>query len=223
MEAVQSLLRPGDRFWDGGAHQGYVTLLAARRVGGDRVFAFEPSAYNRWYLERHLRWNGMDGVRVLPAALGGRDGVRSFDETGSSVTFRVGAGEERVPVRSLPGLLAEGLDPPTFLKLDVEGSEAEVLEAGADLLPEDGLAFVALHSRDSWRRCSRLLVERGFRLLPSARLRSYLLRSDGAWPGDPDLVGVGPARGADVAALRALEFFPDDLRDDDGAVAAAPP
>lgn len=204
--ALAELVRRGERFWDGGAHQGYVTLLASRRVGPEgSVTALEPSEYNRWYLERHVAWNDLGNVRVLPVALAGEDGRRSFDETGSSVTFRVGEGSGRVPVRSPSTLVAEA-GSPTFVKLDIEGGEEEVMEELLELLPPDGVAFVALHSREADRCARDLLSSSAFRVLPSARLRAYRRRG-GGWPGDPDLVALGPERAADPAQLERLPFF----------------
>jgi len=34
LEALQAIVRPGDCVWDVGAHKGFVTLAAARLVGG---------------------------------------------------------------------------------------------------------------------------------------------------------------------------------------------
>lgn len=209
-EALAALLRPGDRVWDGGAHQGYVTLLAARRVGpGGGVAAIEPSGYNRWYLERHLGWNGLEEVRVLPVALGPEDGRRSFDEAGSSLTFRVGEGRESVPVRS-PGSVAQEVGPPSFVKLDVEGAESELLEGVLELLPADGAAVVALHSPEADRRACAALEAGGYGVLTTRRLRRFRRAgAEGGWPGDPDVVGLGPDREVDLAGLRRLPYFGD--------------
>lgn len=204
--ALAELIRPGERFWDGGAHQGYVTLLASRRVGVDGIVAsLEPSGYNRWYLERHVDWNDLDNVRVFPVALAREDGRRSFDETGSSVTFHVGEGSGSVPVRSPPSLAAE-VGSPTFVKLDIEGGETEVMEQVLELLPDHGAAFVALHSPEADRRAREIFAGAGFTLLPSARLRAYR-RRDRGWPGDPDVVALGPDRPVDLEGLGKLPFF----------------
>src|SRR5690348_10903654 len=41
---IANTLRPGDVFFDIGAHQGWMSMVAARRVGlKGRVVAFEPS------------------------------------------------------------------------------------------------------------------------------------------------------------------------------------
>lgn len=204
--ALARLVKPGDRFWDCGAHQGYVSLLAARRVGPEgSLVCVEPSGYNRWYLERHLAWNGVADARVVAAALGAEDGTAPFREQGSSVRFRLGDGDQTVPVRSVASLVREGATPPTFLKLDVEGAEASVLKGAADYLSASGAVFVALHSRESWRQCAALLRAADYRLLPSARLRRYRRRS-GSWNGDPDLLALGPER-VEPSGLRRLSFF----------------
>lgn len=207
-EAIAALIRRGDRLWDAGAHQGYVTLLASRRVGSEgAVTALEPSEYNRWYLERHVAWNRLDNVRVVPAALAGEDGRRRFEESGSSVTFRLGEGQGEVPTRS-PATLAEATGRPSFVKLDIEGGEVEVMEEIAELLPSDGAAIVALHTPEADRLARRVFGDRGYALLPSGRLRRYRARGAGAgWPGDPDLVALGPERPADPVRLRRLPFF----------------
>lgn len=206
MDALARLARRGDRFWDGGAHQGYVSLLAARAVGPEgSVIALEPSGYNRWYLERHVDWNGLDNVRVLPVGLARADGRRRFDEQGSSVTFRVGEGAGTVPVRS-PSSLAAELGRPSFVKLDIEGGEADVVGQLAGILPPDGAAFVALHSPEADRRARKAFSRAGFRLMPSARLRAHRARASG-WPGDPDLLALGPERPPGSEELVRHPFF----------------
>lgn len=209
IRAMARMILPGDRFWDGGAHQGYVTLMAAGRVGPEGVvYAFEPSPYNRWYLRTHVRWNALSNAQVLPVALGGGVDRREFREAGSSVTFRLGGGRETVPVRTIPSLIGgRGLAPPTFLKLDVEGAEAGVLEAGAGSLSPRAAVMVAVHSRESYRRCRTALEGRDFRLRHSARLSRYLSREGEGWPGDPDLVAIGPERPASGEVAAVDPFF----------------
>src|SRR5690606_37982007 len=134
LAALACVTRPGDVFWDVGAHKGFVSLAASRLVGPDgTVIAIEPSSVNRSFLERHLAWNAVDDARVIAAALSDHEGAAAFGGTGSSVAFKLGEGSERVTVRRLDALAAElGLVGPSVVKLDVEGEEARVLRgAGA--------------------------------------------------------------------------------------------
>lgn len=67
VDAVADLIRPCECFWDVGAHQGYVALLASRRVTpSGSVYAFEPFPKNLWYLRHHVAWNRLRNITVLP-------------------------------------------------------------------------------------------------------------------------------------------------------------
>jgi 16S rRNA C967 or C1407 C5-methylase (RsmB/RsmF family) len=87
VQLVASITRPGDVVWDVGAHHGFVTLCAARRVGATgEVHSFEPSARNLKFLRRHLRWNKIENTVVHPCALSSFDGEFWFGGTGTSKT-----------------------------------------------------------------------------------------------------------------------------------------
>src|SRR5690606_20691149 len=126
---LESLIHPGDIVWDVGAHHGYVALFAARRVGpAGQVHAFEPSRRNRRMLERHMRWNRVTNVRAHAFALSAFDGEARFGGEHTSKTFALGAGPEVVNVCTAATLVARGVcPPPTFVKIDVEGAEADVV------------------------------------------------------------------------------------------------
>ena len=62
---VDRFLRPGMVVLDLGAHHGFYTLLASRKVGPKgRVIAFEPSPRERRRLIWHLRLNRVSNVVV---------------------------------------------------------------------------------------------------------------------------------------------------------------
>lgn len=205
---IADLIRPGDCFWDIGAHKGYITLIAARRVGErGRVYAFEPSQDNLWFLRKHLDWNRLRNVNVVAAALSSYDGRAPFGG-GSSLALKLGAGRESVAVRAIQSLLErDDYQPPTFLKIDVEGAEADVLAGAGPCLQRPDLALlVSVHSRQQYDLCATLLERQGYALVRSGTL-SRALASD--WDGtafpdgraDPDLLALGPARQLGQAAL----------------------
>lgn len=149
-EHVASTLRPGDVFWDVGAHFGWYTLLGSGAVGSaGQVYAFEPALSNLWYLRHHVAWNRCANVEVKPVALGREDGERSFGGRGTG-SGRLGMGNDRVQVRTLDGLVASGAcRAPTYLKIDVQGAEAEVLEGAAQTLGRapDAALVLATHAQ----------------------------------------------------------------------------
>ncbi|MBV8462025.1 MAG: FkbM family methyltransferase [Acidimicrobiales bacterium] len=144
---VVALLRrfvgAGTTVVDAGAHMGYITLLAARRVGpGGQVHAFEcdPRLVDR--LEEHVALNGASWVRVNPVAL--------LDHSGDEVPFHLpsqlgwsstrGGGEGdvvTVPTVALDDYLeGRGVEPESisFVKVDVEGAELDVLRGAQTTL-----------------------------------------------------------------------------------------
>jgi len=147
-EEIVRRLRPGGCFYDAGAHIGYYSLLASRLVGdAGRVVAFEPDPANLDVLQENLSRNSMSNVVVVPAALWSHGGVVTFRRSASErpeVSSRRGAvvapngkgldaGLIRVEALTLDGF-AEEHDPPTMIKIDVEGAEVEVLEGAQKLI-----------------------------------------------------------------------------------------
>ena len=103
-----------------------------------KVFAFEPSAENRVFLERHLALNEARNVRVVPAAVSTRTGEGSFLLVGqNSFTGRL-VGEGKGTATSVVGLDEEiasrRLPAPDVIKIDAEGSEMDALEGMRVLL-----------------------------------------------------------------------------------------
>jgi FkbM family methyltransferase len=138
------LLRPGMTAFDIGANVGFTAVLAARQVGlAGRVVCFEALAANADQIRHNADLNGYQHVAVHCLALGDADGEAEFCVSASPTWGRLAqagaaprqTGVIRVPVRRLDSLAAGGALPdPHFIKMDVEGAEAEVLLSGRALL-----------------------------------------------------------------------------------------
>ena len=137
-ECVATHLATGGVFYDIGANVGFFTLLAARRVGCDgAVYSFEPVHENAAAIRRNVGLNGLANVSVFEVALDelSRTGslfITKWDGGASLSTAAVARGvsvEQRaVEVMALDDLVAaEGLRPPSLVKIDVEGAELGVL------------------------------------------------------------------------------------------------
>jgi FkbM family methyltransferase len=73
--AFERALAPGDICLDVGAHIGYYTLLAAKRVGPrGHVYAFEPHPASFRRLCRNVELNGLENVIAVERAVGPEDG-----------------------------------------------------------------------------------------------------------------------------------------------------
>jgi FkbM family methyltransferase len=126
---------------DAGANIGLFSLFAAVTAPAARVLALEPfpATYDR--LSRNIRANSLhERVTCLPLALAGHNGTRVMDgrpTIGSQ--FRSlqpqenGTASVAVEAASLDSLLdGEALDRVDMLKLDIEGSEYEVVAGASD-------------------------------------------------------------------------------------------
>jgi FkbM family methyltransferase len=140
-------LRPGDLFVDVGANVGSYTILASAVVGA-QVLAFEPSEESADWMRGIIEHNRVqDRVRVLRCAVGGEHGIVAFT-TGLDTMNRVDdSGQRAVPMTTLD---AECVVQPALIKVDVEGTEAEVLKGAVRVIegPEPPALIVEVNSPD---------------------------------------------------------------------------
>lgn len=207
VQVLGRLMEEGDCFWDIGAHQGYVALSAAQKVGPNgRVISFEPSAHNRWYLETHVRWSKLANITVLPFAVGSADGTARFGGSENSVLFQVGEGSETVQMRSVDSLVAEGLPAPSYLKADVERSEAEVLRGASRALKQVDVAVISVHTVSLYQECVTLLEEADLVVYHHPRIARAVSGLE-PWGGDPEIVGFSRSATARRARLESYGGF----------------
>jgi FkbM family methyltransferase len=151
MAFLLHVLRPGEVFVDVGANVGAYTVLASAVVGAACV-SIEPAADSYALLERNIRINSIghlvnatccaagkcDETRKFTVARGPRSSFVSDEYVGQSV---------EVVVRPLDTLLAD--QPTTMWKVDVEGSELEVLEGATHAIASPSLLAVILEAHNT--------------------------------------------------------------------------
>jgi len=165
MRFLQKLLKPGDLTVDVGANLGNYTY-ALHRITGN-VLAIEPHPRLAKFIQA-LRY---PGARVLSIALSSKDGVtdlhvphfRSGHVLGSlkqdvAQSASLQLEHYRIATRRLDGL---SLKPVSFIKIDVEGSEEEVLDgAGATIARDMPMLLIEIEERHNpgalQRICDRL-------------------------------------------------------------------
>jgi FkbM family methyltransferase len=143
---LDSVLKEGMVFVDGGANEGLYSLFASRCVGpSGRVFSFEPSQREFQRLECNIRLNGLENVRVVQAALAEKPGEMELriacaahaghNTLGGFVHDVQLLRTEMVSARTLDDFAAEaGLDRVDVVKLDVEGAEFRALQGSRRVL-----------------------------------------------------------------------------------------
>jgi FkbM family methyltransferase len=152
-EALESYFhwyRPkvGDLVFDMGAYCGVSTYHFSKYVGeSGKVVAFEPDPINYSLLQRNIERYALKNVVTLPFAIAGLSTSAEFSSEGTMGSTlkrhssRVTLGSiETVKTISLADACAEyGL--PAFAKVDIEGSEVEMLSASQAFLRENDIQF----------------------------------------------------------------------------------
>ncbi len=166
----EETITPGSIVYDVGAHVGYYTLLASELVGEDgHVYAFEPHPKNIIYLHQHLAMNAIKNTTVFEGAVADRSGEAQFKFGPSRSMGKISdQGETRVKLFSLDELIAEGkIEPPKFIKIDVEGAELEVLHGASNCLrTHHPMLFLETHSDKIHQESLRELRHLGYRVKP---------------------------------------------------------
>lgn len=157
---MESFLQPGMTVVDAGAHEGYYTLLAARRVGRKGcVISFEPSPRERNALLWHVRINHCANVTVESVALGYDSGAAQLHvveglRTGFN-SLRPPAISDRTETVSVrierldDSLRRLGVDHVDFIKMDVEGAELSLLQGASELLRREPRPVILAEVEDS--------------------------------------------------------------------------
>jgi FkbM family methyltransferase len=146
-------LQPGMVFLDIGAHHGIYSIVAAKKIGAHgTVVAFEPSSREYRRLRLHLRMNRLSSVRREPLALGSTASTRTFFQVTSGDTTRGGlqppASADQVSQISVETARLDDyvsqfpLKRVDLVKLDVEGSEREVLQGASIVLTKFRPIFI---------------------------------------------------------------------------------
>lgn len=129
--AVQSPLPPSPVIIDAGANIGVAAAWFLGRFPGAHLHCFEPSSVNFAYLSANV--GSVADVRVTRAALGADRGEATLRLAAHGAMHSTSHGESAFGTESVPCLaLADyletaGISRVDLLKLDVEGSELDVL------------------------------------------------------------------------------------------------
>lgn len=170
-DALKRHLKPGQTFWDLGAHAGFFTLVAAGLVGPEgRCVAVEPDPVNVASVEKKLKLNGLTRCKVFKQAVADKAGKASFYFAKPGTTLghlgKAGEGEKasQVEVTTLDRLMAR-CGRPDFIKMDVEGAEVRALKGAARLLKTARPGFLLeLHGPDCKAGVKPVFLKAGYTL-----------------------------------------------------------
>lgn len=184
-EAIVKHFDKGEIFYDIGAHIGYFSAIAAMiNDGAGMVIAFEPRPMNARFFRRHIKKNNFKGVTLYEAAVGEEEKMVLFDTSWGSATGRVSdRGKLEVRQVSIDRLVEKGEIPlPTFVKIDVEGGEIEVIKGLRDVIEKARPKMVVATHNDE---CHRFVTE-------FLRLHNYSFEilNPGRVKGDTEIIAL---------------------------------
>ena len=189
LQTVKEEASRGGVLYDVGAHIGLVSCLWCCS-GGGLACAFEPSPHNARLIHENLKINAVENARVYEVAIAARSGEAGFvvetanlgassggylsDVAGRVMGLDRGGGlEQTVMVSSLDAIVElEHLSPPSLVKVDVEGSEVEVVRGAVETIRRHGpKLLIEIHNVWNGMELYSLLAPLGYRprnLSPSA-------------------------------------------------------
>lgn len=129
---------------DLGANIGAFSILAAKH--GSKVIAVEPEPHNILALEKNIELNNMsDLITVAPVGVSNFNGTASIGDDGGGASIKDSPEGSIVNIITLDELFLQyDIDKVNVLKIDVEGSETEII-LGA--------------SKDNLNKCAYITME----------------------------------------------------------------
>lgn len=132
--------KKGSLVVDVGANVGMHSVVMAACVGSEGiVYAFEPSAYLVERLKRNIQLNGIDNIQLHPFALADKKGEIGFVDLSAQPNI----GKSHIDEASTIKVKMDTLDHCvkdrrhlSFIKIDVEGAELDVLHGAQRVLSE---------------------------------------------------------------------------------------
>lgn len=180
-QMILGALHSGAVFYDVGAYNGYLSLLAAKTVGSTgKVFSFEPFPPNAERVAAAIQANRIENWQLVQTAvmdyLG--DARLHFSGNGSGTTpsiFPGGKqGEVDVDAQTLDHFI-QSHSLPDLVKVDVEGAEAAVLRGSRQLLASSNPPkwLLEIHNEGAYGEARAILEAHGYRL---QRVRAWRKR-----------------------------------------------
>lgn len=158
-----------ETFVDLGANIGLTSLWFRETYNPAFIVAVEPSKENARLVKLNFDENGIRG-ELVEAAVGSSDGVAKFRHEIDSNLGHIGERGEEVrmcSMNSVLGFLDEGASI-DVLKVDIEGSEAELFSGDLSWLSRVSLILVEFHPNVVDRYAlAKMIVDQGFEFMPA--------------------------------------------------------
>ncbi|MEL6494968.1 MAG: FkbM family methyltransferase [Cyanobacteria bacterium J06623_7] len=155
---IRQLIEPGDIVFECGTHHGLTAMLLSKWVGTTgQIVTFEINQKNAAIARQNIALNEVENVILEEKGLGSQNNrLKIFDKSNASVTpsnllsfgwlknFVYGTNEAEITTLDDYAKITSLM--PTFLKIDVEGYEAEVLKGASEILKTRPKLEIEIHT-----------------------------------------------------------------------------
>lgn len=151
--------KPSDVLWDIGSHHGHYSIFGSSIVEGkNNIFSFEPDTAALSTQKKNIELNKFqDKIKVFNLAVSDKEGELKFKMLNGNSQSHIAKSTEvnednivTVPTKTLNSLLNE-IPKPTFVKIDTEGAEIDIISQGSKLLEDKSIRFVCELHPFAWK------------------------------------------------------------------------
>ena len=176
---------------DIGSNIGFYSIISLSKYKYGQAYAFEANPETYRVLEKNIRLNRLENkVTAYNIGLSSSDGTLNFYKdkfhTGGSKILSKDdikrydeSQTSKIPVKRLDDVFKENISDISFIKIDVEGHELEVLKGMDSILEKVSKGtriFIEIWDKNSHReKTKKLLEKKDFRIIESMR-NNYLFK-----------------------------------------------
>ncbi|WP_025764882.1 FkbM family methyltransferase [Dyadobacter tibetensis] len=206
---LMHFLRPEDTFVDIGANVGVYSVLAAG-VAGAHVISFEPIPSTFANLKRNIVYNQLqDRSQLFNMGVGDKPETLVFSNALDAVNHVITDSNysgpvSRIPVDSLDNMMVT--ESPNFLKIDVEGFEANVINGAIQTLQRPELRVIIMETNGLSDQ-----YEYGQNYIHN-KLLSYGFRPFNYNPSTRDIIPIETPNPANTIYIKDLDFAKERIK-----------
>jgi FkbM family methyltransferase len=171
------VIKKDDIVLDIGANIGYYALVESQLVGkGGKVYAVEPVYSNYKLLEKNVELNNLENVSTYQFAFGAdntKAGIFVSNKSNLCAMTKEAVGGEILCVQNVVVMTVDEFvkdkKPPTFIRMDVEGYEYEIIKGMSKTLRGKISILLELHPLPSYIKPENL--DEMFRILEQNKFR----------------------------------------------------
>jgi FkbM family methyltransferase len=145
----KNMLAKGDIVADCGANNGTLSVFFSKKIGASgKTFAFEPIPANIEDIKENTKLNKIQNLQLIPKAVGNKSTTIAMLNQSNGMQPMFAGGTKEVQINVAVTTLDEYFSDftPTFIKIDVEGFELEVLKGAKRILLSHPKLAIEVHS-----------------------------------------------------------------------------